>query len=331
MSIPHEARRGDAALALLTRLHRQARARNDRRALALGAWMIAGGVGLLVCCAERIAALLSSLLDLPLTLLIAVAWPHAVAARRARRQLAQRQRRSWLASLPIDASAFARAALRSLCAKVAVAVVALLAVVSIIAGASGLPGKAVLTLGLLIGGGAIVGSAFGWRLGGDATRRRRRDRLPAATRIPPLSYPLGRWPLRQAGAQADSGLHARVIGALLLTMPIGTPVSMALGLLVAGTAAIVVWELQRGLAATLAATNWLRSLPLRRWPAAGLLGRRALIATGLASFCAVGVAMALGAPLSRVQATGIVLGAITLTTATLLVCTAARQAFGARR
>ncbi len=183
------------------------------------------------------------------------------ALRLRRRWLAERPR-SWLGALPITSAQAVRADARRLAGAqlpVLAAALAGLAIVTVAGGSTqGSP-----TLAVLIGIGLVVGSVGGGLLG-------RRPAVPRASRAlrtavsrtdRPVSgwTVLATWSWRQTRAQADPGLHARVFGALLLALPVGSAIADVLALLLGLAGALAATECLRGLLAVLAGAGWLRS------------------------------------------------------------------------
>lgn len=201
----------------------------------------------------------------PLPALAAVATLAGLASLHQRRRLRADFSSSWLAALPITAHVRDRAfALRVLIPIVAVVIGA--AFVLAIAARLTHPASGDGWLpGLFVGAG-MIGASVGWLLGARDPRppRLRAPRLPSrTTRVVPGLAALGRWPLAQALAGSSPALHARALGALLLTIPIGVPGHVCMLLIVLWATALVLVEVGRGLLVTIpAAAAWLHSTPL---------------------------------------------------------------------
>lgn len=219
------------------------------------------------------------------------------ALRLRRRWLAERPR-SWLGALPIAPTQAVRAdAWRLAGAQLPVLATALagLAIATVAGGSA--HGSA--TLAALIGAGIVVGSIAGGLLG-------RRPAVPRASRalrtaVSATARPtsgwtvLAAWPLRQARAQADPGLHARVFGVLLLALPIGSAIGDVLALLLGLAGALAAIECLRGLLAVLAGAGWLRSAAFapRRLAFALIVPTLAVVAAiAFATGCALAGALA---------------------------------------
>lgn len=209
------------------------------------------------------------------------------ALRLRRRWLAERPR-SWLGTLPIAPAQAARADAWRLTGAQLPALAAALAGLAVVT-VAGRTAQGSASLAALIGVGMLIGSVGGGLLG-------RRPAVPrpsralrtavSATARPTAGWAVLRtWPLRQARAQADPGLHARVFGALLLALPIGSALADILALLLGLAGALAATECLRGLLAVLRDAGWLRS--------AAFAPRRlavALIAPTLAVVAAIAVA-----------------------------------------
>jgi|GEM_PF-6069833 len=183
------------------------------------------------------------------------------ALRLRRRWLAERPR-SWIGTLPIAPAQAARADAWRLAGAQLPVLAAALAGLAIVAVAGG-TAQGSATLAALVGAGMLIGSVGGGLLG-------RRPAVPRASRAlrtaasatarPAAGWAaLRTWPLRQARAQADPGLHARAFGALLLALPIGSALADILALLLGLAGVLAATECVRGLLAVLAGAGWLRS------------------------------------------------------------------------
>lgn len=234
--------------------------------------------------ADRFATLLTRAIDYPLLLVVVAAWLIATTVARRRRAARRAASQSWLAALPLDVTSFERNA-RS---RMALGLLATLAIIGVaflaIATSMALPQRLTMTLLILIATAALAGFALGWSIGGK-DRRILRLRLPGTrARLRNDRHALGRWPLRHSRAHADVGLHTRAIGALLLSLPMGTPGYAALCIIVIGLMSFACWDLLRALLATsMQAGGWLRSLPLRPAMASIALLAPSLIALLIAS------------------------------------------------
>lgn len=215
-------------------------------------------------------------------------------ALRLRRHWLAERPRSWLGALPIAPAQAARADAWRLAGAQLPVLAAALAGLAIATVASG-DAQGTAPLAALIGAGIVVGSAAGGLLG-------RRPAAQRAARVPRAAVPprarvasgwtvLATWPLRQARAQADPGLHARVFGALLLALPIGSAIADILALLLGLAGALAATECLRGLLAVLRGAGWLRSAAFapRRLAFALIVPTLALV-TGIAA--ATGCALA---------------------------------------
>ena len=137
----------------------------------------------------------------------------------------------------------------------------------------------------LLGCGCVA-SLIGWHLGASDARSPppRRARLPRDLQAEPVGlHALGRWPLRQALLNANPGLHARALGALLVSAPMGAPAHYAI-VAITLLGIVIFWlELARGLLQSIpAASRALSSLPLPRASVARALCLRAAVLTILA-------------------------------------------------
>ncbi len=215
-------------------------------------------------------------------------------ALRLRRHWLAERPRSWLGALPIAPAQAARADAWRLAGAQLPVLAAALAGLAIATVASG-DAQGTAPLAALIGAGIVVGSVAGGLLGrrpaAPRAARALRAAVPPAVRVASGWTVLATWPLRQARAQADPGLHARVFGALLLALPIGSALADILALLLGLAGALAATECLRGLLAVLRGAGWLRSAAFapRRLAFALIVPTLAVI-TGIAA--ATGCALA---------------------------------------
>ncbi|HUD41880.1 MAG TPA: hypothetical protein VMR06_07745 [Dokdonella sp.] len=220
-------------------------------------------------------------------------------ALRLRRLWLAERPRSWLGGLPIAPAQAAQADAWRLAGAQLPALAAALAALAVTSVAGG-TARGSATLAALIGAGMLAGSVAGALLGRRpaASRASRALRAAAPSRRPRSGWRvLAAWPLRQARAQADPGLHARLFGALLLALPIGSAIADVIGLLLGLAGTLAASECLRGLLAVLGGAGWLRS--------AALAPRRlavTLLAPALAAVA--GIAAATGGLLGATVAPG---------------------------
>ena len=216
----------------------------------------------------------------PLLPLLACAMVCGVLSLRRRRRFRHAFARSWLAALPLPGTPD-RAQFMAVLRPGVLAVLGLALWLRLAAGSA-----AYDSFLLALVGCASVASLVGWRLGASDARSRppARPRLPRDLTAEPVGLQaLGRWPLRQALLNANPGLHARTLGALLVAAPMGTPPRYAIAAIIV-VAIVIFWlELARGLLQSIpAATCALCSLPLRQADFVRALCLRAAVLTVLA-------------------------------------------------
>lgn len=280
--------------------------------------------------ADTVATLLTQAINFPLVVIVAIGWLVASTVARQRRSARRDARLSWLATLPMATTAFERQARRRVVIQLllfAVVVIGLLLAVALLVA---LPTRTANTAAVLIAAACVLGASLGWSLGGREPRSPRLRLLAAGTKRRDAGYALGRWPLRHSRASADIGLHARAIGALLLSLPMGVPAIAALCIIVFGLAAFAAWDLLRGLlTTTMQSAGWLRSLPLRP--------RSALVALGVPALLGLLIALTLmmlaltpaGIPRSTVIA--VVVGGSSIATLAFIAIGYWLHPFGVRR
>ncbi len=256
---------------------------------------LAGSAIALASLGDVCTALMARLASQPAPFAFAAALLSGIAAMRRHRRLRAAHAVSWLGALPVQAwphrLALARRGL--------VPILGIVVTAPLLVALPAVDARPVAALALVIACGCLGAVAGWWQGRRDAPPPRLRDkRLPRhGTTIVPGFDALARWPLAQAVADSDPGLHARALGALLLLLPMGTTGAQGLGVLVVGASALVLVETSRALLATVPrAAQWLPSAPLAvtrwAWPlcrrvvlvqlAAGLLGGLALVALGVA-------------------------------------------------
>ena len=163
-----------------------------------------------------------------------------------------------------------------------------------------------LQLSALITIGVTVGGPCGWWLFRRAPSRgnegSRYTLWPKhGTHMVPSSAALSHWPIAQAFAWGRPENARLLLGAAILTVPGGTGMLGALFIL-------VTWTVGSYLIALLiaiphvgrSASQWLRSTPVTFWTFAWPLARRALLHQLLGTLIAMGILLALGAPLLTV-------------------------------
>lgn len=270
-------------------------------------------------------------LHFPIVIVVIVGWIAMNVAARQRRQSRRDAERSWLAALPLGKRAFTVAARRQVATLLAATLIFLLASLFASAWMLQLPSRSVFTLSLLLMVGATLGGMAGWTLA-------RNDPRPARIRLPRSSmskteerFSLGRWPLRHRRAHADLALHARAIGLLLLSLPIGIPPLAVVAVIVSGLAALTIWDMSRALMTTTrCAGTWLNSLPLEARKTTLALGGRSIF---VINFAAATILVTTALPMGMNIATA---GTITLATGVVVVSgyvlfTMLKRPFGARR
>ena len=299
--------------------------------VALVAVAIAALVWLTNAYATSITDSVTLALRFPVVIAAVVGWIAMSVAARQRRQSRRDAERSWLAALPLGTTAFAADARRNIATILAGA----LALAAFVLGALGwmleLPNRSVLTLSLLLIVGATLGAIIGWTLARKDPRRSRL-RLPnIATNTKTRRFSLGRWPLRHSRAHADLALHARAIGVLLLSLPIGVPAEAVVAMIVFGLAALAIWDVSRALLTTTRlAGAWLRNLPLdARKATVALGGRSVFVIIFAAAIMLAATAVPMG--VSVANASAIILATAAVVAGGYLLTAKLRQPFGARR
>ena len=282
-------------------------------------------------CATSISDALTLALRFPIVVTVIVGWMAMTITARQRRQSRRDAERSWLAALPLADRAFERAARRHVATVLTAALLFLLALLLAFGWMLELSSRSVLGLSLLLILGEIFGAVVGWTLS-------RNDPRPSRIRLPSIvigtttqRFPLGRWPLRHSRAHADLALHARAIGLLLLSLPIGIPPLAVIAVIVFGLAALTIWDVLRALVTTTRfAGAWLRSLPLPARRATLALGGRSILVIIVATaIILIASALPMGMTIANVGtmivATGVVVVGGFLSVAML------QRPFGARR
>lgn len=184
---------------------------------------------------------------------------------RSRRRVARQLAQSWLASAPVAACDELVALRWGVVCEVGVPLAGVLALIAC-AGAFGASTVTPLLAAVLVG--FATGAAGGWHVAGKPPRRRAsawprlRPSRPATSHEASVS-PLGRLPFAQWRAGANPGVEARLLGALLLSLPMGIPPVIVLLLLAIAASALAALTLLRATLATIpAAADWLRATPL---------------------------------------------------------------------
>ena len=269
-------------------------------------------------------------LRFPLLIVVIVGWVALIFAARQRRRSRRDAEHSWLAALPLGEQAFAVAARRSVAAVLAITLAMALSLLFALGWLVALPVQSMVTMALLLTTGALLGAVIGWTLARKAPRPKR-IRLPnIATHAETRRFELGRWPVSHSRAHADFALHARAIGALLLSLPIGVPALVVIAIIVFGLMALVIFDITRALLTTTnQAGAWLRSLPLNPHQATLALGGRSLLAAIAATFLLVVAILPAGIRGSTAIAIVVAIGS-TIAVA-FAVMAALQQPFGARR
>ncbi len=270
-------------------------------------------------------------LRFPIVIVVIVGWIAMSVAARQRSQSRRDAEHSWLAALPLGAHAFTASARRQVATILAAALLVTLALFLALSWMLELPSRSVLTLSLLLIVGATLGAVAGWTLA-------RKDSRPSKIRLPSVAtstkaqrFPLGRWPLRHSRAHADLALHARAIGVLLLSLPIGVPPQAVVAMIVFGLAALAIWDTSRALVTTTRlAGPWLRSLPLdSRKATLALGGRSVFVIIAAAAIMLVATALPMGTSVAKAGA--IVLATGVAVAGTFVLLAIAHRPFGARR
>jgi len=182
---------------------------------------------------------------------------------------------AWLAALPIPSRAREWSlALRSVVPVVTILVVAwTLLAVSVYTTAA----AAELRLLTIAGVTGLGAAALGWWRGARDPRAHHRPLRLSRSAGRSGSAALARLPFAHALATADPGLHARTIGALILTIPIGVPLHVCVLMMASWVSALGLIELARGTVVCVpVAATWLRSTPLSAGSFAHALHARAL-------------------------------------------------------
>lgn len=244
---------------------------------------------------EHAGDVVGVLVRYPLPVLAVVGLVCANACQRRRRRLAREFLHGWLAALPIalrtrEWSLALRAAGPPVTIRVAVWTLLAVGVYTTAAAAE-------LRLLAIVGMGGLGAAALGWWRGArDPRPRHSALRLShSAGRTGPAA--LARLPFAQVLATADPGLHARTIGALVLTIPIGVPLHVCVLMIVSWVSALGLIELARGMLACVpVAATWLRSTPLSIGSLAHTLLARALAVQAIGSSLMVLLLLAFGLP-----------------------------------
>lgn len=247
---------------------------------------------------ERVATLLGILgaHALPFAIFAAAfAWTWA----RERRRSGEREHaRSWLAAAPISARDVTTHLRRRAIVDFGAPCVAIGAALALIAMAGDCEVHALLASSAMA---VVVGFATGWRSGRHTLADvppappRIRHRRAAATANAHFDA-LRRWPFAHWLAAAQPRQHARVIAALLLSMPMGLGFGAALGIvLLAALALAAIGLLRAWLASIEHAGDFLRGTPLSVRTFASNIATRALVAESLIATCAATLAIVGGA------------------------------------
>ncbi|MEO6075803.1 MAG: hypothetical protein ABIP56_03250, partial [Dokdonella sp.] len=253
----------------------------DRRFVAIVVALVAVAIASLVWLATAHPASITGgvtlALRIPIVTVVIVGWITMSVTARQRRQSRRDAERSWLAALPLGNQAFEADARHRIAKILAGALALALVVLGALSWMLELPSRSVFTLSFLLIVGTTLGAVVGWTLA-SKDRRPSKVRLPAsATTTRTQRFPLGRWPLCHSRAHADLALHARAIGALLLSLPIGVPAEAVVAIIVFGLAALAIRDVSRALLTTTQlAGAWLRSLPLEARKSTLELGGRSL-------------------------------------------------------
>lgn len=307
----------------------------DRRFVAIVVALVAAAIATLVWLANAYAASIANgvtlALRFPVVTVVIVGWIAMTVAMRQRRQSRRDAERSWLAALPLSTKAFAADARRKITTILSVPLVLAAFVLAALGWMLELPSRAFLTLSLLLIVGATLGAIIGWTLA-RTDPRRSRIRLPSiATNTRTQRFPLGGWPLRHSRAHADLALHARAVGVLLLSLPIGVPPEAVVAMIVFGLAGLAIWDVSRALLTTTRlAGAWLCSLPLDAWTATLDLGGRSVF---VIIFAAAIMLAATSVPMgvSVAKASAIILAIGVAVCGGYIVVATMRKPFEARR
>jgi hypothetical protein len=205
---------------------------------------------------------------------------------------------AWLASAPIAARDMRAALRRRLAARwlpAAVVVLVLLAAAGTVGAVTVAAPIGAVALGFA--GGAVIG----WYAGGRAAH------APSVATLPRLRQArhehafevtltaLGRWPFAQLRAALAPRVHAQIVGAALVGMPMGIPAHVVvLALLLIATALGATALLNAQLAVIPRAADWLRATPLASGRFTLALCRRALAGQLVAGACGALLLAALG-------------------------------------
>ncbi|MEP7098239.1 MAG: hypothetical protein ABI748_11290 [Dokdonella sp.] len=242
---------------------------------------------------------------------VAISW---AATARSRRRIEWQLAQSWLACAPISVRDRLAALRWRVGGEVLVPFAAVLASIF----AAGLASGTVITP--LIAAAALgfaTGAALGWRTGAKPARSRaaappRLRPSRAATSLVASLAPLEHWPFAQLRAAANPRLEVRLLGALLLSLPMGIPPAIVLLLLAFAVTVLAALSLLRAsLVMIPQGADWLRATPLDL----GAFVRACCLRAGawqvvLAAICD-GIAHVLGAPTGAVFA---------FTSAWLVIC-----------
>jgi len=305
---PSSIRPSDTALALAARWQVAARRREARFAWLTNARL---AIGLSIVCVVSIAlstplreraATWLGILDahaLPFAVFVgAFAWTWA----RGRRRKGEREHaRSWLAATPISARDVTAHLRRRAIVDCGAPCIAIFAALALIAAIGDGDVRALLAASAIA---IVVGFATGWRSGRHAPTEtppalpRLAHRHATKTALADLRA-LRRWPFAQWLADAQPRQHARVIAALLLSMPMGIGFGTALGIVsFAALALAAIGLLRAWLASIEHAGDFLRATPLPLRVFASNIATRAFVAEALIATCAAALAVAGGAGLS---------------------------------
>ena len=217
---------------------------------------------------------------------------------RHRRRAERRHAASWLATAPIGrGDVVAHLRKHTLAAAIPTGA-ASIAGIALLGWASGVD---VRDSSLLLGAGLLVGAAAGWRSGARAlpppapALPRLRDRPHTQDSASGFDA-LRRWPFAQLLAAAQPRQHARVVAVVLLSLPMGIPLRIAVPILLLLATALFAVALLHALLATIGrAADWLRSTPLRPRRLAALLCMRVFAWQMAAAVVAAMLCRAVGA------------------------------------
>ena len=213
----------------------------------------------------------------PFAASVAGAFAAFVLLQRHRRRAERRHAASWLATAPIgrgDVVAHLRKRVLVAAIPTGIAAIAGIAMLGWVSGVD------VRDSSLVLGAGLLVGAAAGWRSGARAlplsapALPRLRDRPHAHDSASGFDA-LRRWPFAQLLAATQPRQHARVVAFVLLSLPMGIPLRIAVPILLLLAAALFAIALLHALLATIVlSADWLRSTPLRPRRLAALLCMR---------------------------------------------------------